>query len=315
MMNKPYVHRRLEPPADSAAEKLLKRIGSTRDGVLMSISALYVLGYGVWSYYAWSHGLGLRPAVDAQYFVAGIVPALLLAAVFAGGRWDRRVFLSLNSYLFPQIAARSGVARKRLLIISRLLLTIWGFAWCDLIAFCFLHRSVGPWWINVPLVLTSFYWALLGTPLVIRRFAPAIAEEKPESDLWQASLYSMFFGFLTLSLYVQVFYPFIPQAWGGVAPRPATLDLIRSQVSGETLSALSAPSQSLATDHSSASDKPLTKAIVRSGLVDILFQGSSTVLVRPRSAGLPGAPASSEIYELKSAAVQGIICRQAILHR
>lgn len=304
MMNKPYAHRRLEPEPDSAAEKLLKRIGSTRDGVLMSISALYVLGYGVWSYYAWSHGLGMRPAVDAQYFVAGIVPALVLAAVFAGGRWDRRVFLCLNSHLFPQRAARSSAARKRFSITFRFLFTVWVLAWCDLVRVCFLHRSIGPWWVSALLVLLSFYCALLGTPLVVRWFVPAIAEEKPESDLWLASLYSVFFGFLTLSLYVQVFYPLIPQAWGGVGPRPATLDLVRSQVSEETLSAL------LPTSRSPTTNQPTTRTIVRSGPVDILFQGSSTILVRPRLVLSRTATFSSDIYELKTAAVQGIVWSQ-----
>jgi hypothetical protein len=41
------------------------------------ISVLYVLGYLSWSAYAYDNHFGLLPALDAQYFAAGVLPALV----------------------------------------------------------------------------------------------------------------------------------------------------------------------------------------------------------------------------------------------
>lgn len=289
-MSKPYV-RRPEPAQETGPEKWLKRLGNTRDGVLMSISGIYVLGYGVWSYYAWQHGLGLRPALDVQYFVAGVFPAILLASVVAGIRWDHRVFRFLNFYLLPQGGRRFRTSPKYLPTLRRSLFVIWLLACCDVIAVSYLHRTVGPWWLNLLLTLISFYTVMLGTPIIVQRFVPLIREEEPAADFWPASGYSLLFGFLVLRLYVLVLYPVIPPALGGVRPQAATLDIVKAQVSPQTLAALLPTARPLATG-----------AIARTVPVEVLFQGSSTILVRPQEAG-----AASVTYELKSGAVQGII--------
>ena len=60
----------------------LKQIGELRDGFLVGVVILYILGYIVWAFNARQNNLGLLPALDFQYFTAGIVPAVLLLALY-----------------------------------------------------------------------------------------------------------------------------------------------------------------------------------------------------------------------------------------
>jgi len=48
------------------------------NGLLAAASIFYVAGYIVWSFNAWENNLGLLPALDPQYFVAGFTPVVIL---------------------------------------------------------------------------------------------------------------------------------------------------------------------------------------------------------------------------------------------
>jgi hypothetical protein len=65
-------------PAERGLLPLLGTIGGLRDAMLVGAGTMYILGYMTWSTSAYVQGLGLLPAVDAQYFMAGIVPAAIL---------------------------------------------------------------------------------------------------------------------------------------------------------------------------------------------------------------------------------------------
>lgn len=73
---------------EEMAEKpnLLKDLGETaiflRDGVIGILALAYGLGLVVWSIYAANAGIVLSQVVDLQYFVAGIIPALVLGATY-----------------------------------------------------------------------------------------------------------------------------------------------------------------------------------------------------------------------------------------
>ena len=67
------------PPAPKSKLELFKRLGEIRDSLLVLASALYFLGYLSWAFYAWEHKLGLLPVLDAQYFAAGVFPAVILS--------------------------------------------------------------------------------------------------------------------------------------------------------------------------------------------------------------------------------------------
>lgn len=73
-------------------------LAGARDKILVAGAGIYILGYIVWAFNALVNELGLLPAADLQYFVAGLVPAgtlilfyialrLLLAAAIRGSRW------------------------------------------------------------------------------------------------------------------------------------------------------------------------------------------------------------------------------------
>lgn len=62
----------------------LRQIGHLRDGFLVGAGALYLLGYLVWTGYAARYGLGLLPALEPQYLLAGLIPALVLCLVYFG---------------------------------------------------------------------------------------------------------------------------------------------------------------------------------------------------------------------------------------
>lgn len=61
------------PPSD-----LLKWFGERRDGLLVVAAAVYGLGYLVWSYNAWRNELGQLPALEFQYIISGVFPALVI---------------------------------------------------------------------------------------------------------------------------------------------------------------------------------------------------------------------------------------------
>ncbi len=60
---------------------VLGAIGNLRDTLLVGAGTVYILGYLTWSISAYSQDLGLLPALEAQYFMAGIVPAAILGMV------------------------------------------------------------------------------------------------------------------------------------------------------------------------------------------------------------------------------------------
>ena len=62
--------------------QLLKALGDIRDGFLITLSILYFLGYLIWSINAWRYNLGLLPALNAQYIVAGAIPAIVIVIFF-----------------------------------------------------------------------------------------------------------------------------------------------------------------------------------------------------------------------------------------
>lgn len=67
----------LSPWAEGA-----KQVGGLRDGLIVTGILIYGVGAAVWSYHAWRFNLGLLPVLDIQYFVAGIVPVMIVMSVF-----------------------------------------------------------------------------------------------------------------------------------------------------------------------------------------------------------------------------------------
>jgi hypothetical protein len=190
----------------------------------MIAAFIYFLGYLCWSLFAWERGMGLAPVLDAQYFIAGAFPGLLVASTVllikglirltkrrAGERSPTKILigsiLSLASFavliLFSIVEC---VSKKDDSGISSILI----FAWLGLFS-CSGYLVGGRWQRLVLPILAWFYG-----PLTI---------------LW---LYGSYMG--------KVF-PAWPQELGGPRPQRVELDIDRTKVSATTMGLLSsAPS-------------------------------------------------------------------------
>src|SRR2546422_6485383 len=57
-------------------------LGEARDDLLVIAAALYGVGYLVWALHASRYNLGLLPAIESQYFIAGIAPTLVIVVAY-----------------------------------------------------------------------------------------------------------------------------------------------------------------------------------------------------------------------------------------
>jgi hypothetical protein len=63
---------------------VLKAIGEARDGMLVLIAGVYILGFLSWAIYSLQENIGFIRIFDAQYFVAGILPAISISFIVLG---------------------------------------------------------------------------------------------------------------------------------------------------------------------------------------------------------------------------------------
>jgi len=255
----------------------LTRIGELRDGLLVLASLIYGLGYFVWSLHAWKQGLGLLPALDAQYFAAGIVPGLVIVAAYGA-------FKLITAGLERLLVWLHGEPRTRAKIAIR-------WAAFVLIAVLFSYMLIGDMF-GIVEGIVSLEWA---TPFVIAVFVLLSllihVETKDTRAKWDR-FYRLFqvgnivaLGAIVAVIYfVNSVYPSIPQELGGVSARCSYLDLDKSLLSALTLAAL-VP----------GADGSSTSA-VRSKRLDMLYASSDVVMVR-----LDG-----QVYELDRQAIRTI---------
>ncbi len=98
-------------PDNAVQENWLTRIGGLRDGFLVMASVIYGTGYLVWSLQAWRLGLGLLPALDAQYFAAGFIPVLVVIAAIYVFNLANELLKRLLTWLHsePRTSGKSAV--------------------------------------------------------------------------------------------------------------------------------------------------------------------------------------------------------------
>lgn len=77
MLLDPNTQKPVANNAKTNGEAALRWLPKMRDGAIIVVSVTYALGYAVWAIYAYKYGLGVRPAGQTQYFVAG-GPALII---------------------------------------------------------------------------------------------------------------------------------------------------------------------------------------------------------------------------------------------
>jgi hypothetical protein len=229
----------------------LERLGKVRDGILIVGGTLYVLGYVVWSVHALNEGLGLLPALELQYLLAGsllalivfaalLVGLLIVALTAAAERWQResrRPWLRQAGGSIPYaIGAAVSLVTTGLLILAGV---------NPLIAFLF------PGACGFGAVVTS-RWTQ-------RDEARAIM-----------ILTSGMIAIAGAVFYVTIAYPNVPQEIGGVKPRCGYLDVARADASRLVAQGLFAP-------HT-------TGVVARSRKLSIFFAGGDAYVVRVRDA-------------------------------
>lgn len=275
----------MNPPLLTRFDAWLKQVGKSRDGILVVGGALYILGYIVWSINAFVNKLGLLPAFESQYFIAGIVPLVIifLAVLLIRLSWKK------NPH-FPSW------------------LNIWKGTWWNTILKLLFPVAVGVLNSKPANFIGSYFTGhrnLVGgilagivvvfVILALFSFDPSSDALKlkveegaiPKKKLRALARFAILFLVITvlgagaLYFWAGLLYSKLPQPLGGVRPRCAYLDVENNGLSEDTLRAIlpSAhptpfPTPSLAATSTAAPN------IVRSEKVDVLFSGSDYILIR-----------------------------------
>jgi hypothetical protein len=230
----------------------VERIGKLRDGILVASGALYVLGYGVWSVHALGEGLGLLPALELQYLLAGSLLALiLLSSLLLGVALMRVAYGSQNWKQSPHAFVRLlGSVLPGLLGggVAALAITLMSFAG---------HFLLG----SLLCVVGGGLLALLSSVGPMRRY------ERGSVAVFLVSLVAL----SSTVLFLTVIYPKVPQAVGGVEPQCGYLEVARADASAVLVQELFDPAQTE------------TDTIARSRKLSILFSGGDTYVVRVRN--------------------------------
>lgn len=297
----------------------LRYLGRIRDGLLVLLGLMYAAGFLVLNYNAWRNGLGVLPALDFQYFVAGFVPvALALAAVVASS-----MIKTLNYRLYIGFTKRPDLAAGLVSVLGQttLLLSLGaglGFGLMKLLLRGpilrwvtnyneMLARNLPDWLANQLGIETTFevdswLWVvvgLLGFALLLL-FPAAVSVAKP-ARAWRVrslNYVAQQFPLAILALvvfffYVTLAYPQLPLQLGGPMPDCAQLDIEKSKLSPQTLVQLAGTAAVSARSE-----------VVRTKELDILFLAGNTLVVRPAKLASGGA---ASVFRMDRAAVRSIV--------
>ena len=258
----------------------LKRLGDVRDGLLVLGALIYAAGYGAWSYHAWNMQLGPLPALDAQYFLAGI-PALgtLLLAWCAA-----RAVVRFYVVTYPAWRVRQSRRVTRGLDWVAFLTSMAG------VAYIAKYRLVA---IFTQDISASDIAILAVCALSITLQREPFPDDEPaltKPEVWLTYMLTLAFALLGALAYLRIAYPRIPQVFGGAEPRAARLDLLSARITPETARLLGASSNGIITDRAYRSGRLWVYYSDR----DILLV--SPVLARPkRSLALSVEPTATNI--------------------
>jgi len=269
----------------------LKWLGARRDGFLVSGAVLYGLGYLVWSYNAWRNHLGELPALEFQYLVSGIIPALILTTAWAGAvfafKLRDKLLKVFEKYRFVKwlfLGSAIGIP--------------WGLR--------FVQYLAGKGWIPGPIDKKIEFYAI---PILIVAmyftFVSTATERGHDVRKWSTRMYQyavpIMFCWYSLVVYLDL-YQRLPQELGGPQPRCAYVDLVRDETAPSTLAALAPPG--------SADSVTTGSKVIRSSRLDVYFSSGDYLLVRapkPPAASKSGVSDKDEpLYELRKEVIRAV---------
>lgn len=311
----------------------LDSFADLRDLLLIVAGGMYVLGYVVWAYNAYANNLGLLPAVDFQYFIAGIVPAVFLLALSVT---ITVILISRREFAdWINASTRRGKYMGRLFIILFILVFL-----TFIVAGVDSIKSAHPALSNKAIVVAAIIFVLLIIFIPADKIDPLRRDNaavepfghdmrsdaggatdnlkpRPKSvtyTLWQSftdhlfHLHSIFLNSIPiiyifmlallltiagLSFFVTKLYPRIPQEFGGGQPRCANLDLKRAEVSDVIQQAI-LPQPAPNAD----------SLIARSVRLDVHFSDGNVMLVKPHD---DPDTFRSRTFEIKKGAIQSVV--------
>jgi len=232
----------------------LKWLGERRDGFLMSGAVLYGLGYLVWSYNAFRNHLGQIPALEFQYIIAGIVPAI--AIILA---WSAIMLFDTMRQKAAMLSGKyRGIISITLNIINIFILALW------------FDREFNIF--GTSNIVPLNYYGPLG---IIIPYLLLLIKTNPSSsffDRLNRFLSPLLLACISVFVYVN-FYPLLPQELGGSQPRCAYLDLVREEIAPSSLAVLAPESRV-------DIEKNVASKVIHSGRVDVYFSSSEYLLVR-----------------------------------
>lgn len=257
----------------------LRTIGTSlmeyRDLIIVLSGASYITGYIIWSVYAFSHHLGLLSALDTQYFIAGIPAVVFILCSFALGRlifhW---LFVTWPLWLEKP---------KRLTSLAKVLYPIFRHSQWILYGSFLLY-----WWLSYVPSLIKLGGSILSLVLMVFTILGGVVAKdrimRSLGILYYILMISLF-PIVILFMYVLAIFPFLPQEFGGVAPRCAQLDIATDYLTSDTVTAL-------------IGSKPTNaQPIVRTLPLNIVYKraDSTTIIV------------NQQIYEITNDAIRAII--------
>lgn len=250
-----------------------KTLGERRDALLLGAGALYLLGYLTWALYGLVNDIGFIPVLDAQYFAAGILPAVLLSILVVAIRLTR-VFDLWMRYPPTQNQLR----------LSRFLLVV-GLAGFVSFAAAMINPAV-----------RSGVTAYAGGVGAACLYAHEVVARR--RGMRAAQLIVVYFAranvivaLLLWLVYVKRVMPLVPPEWGGAQSRCVLLDVDMAQISLETGSRILEKSMGI-------SDK-----VRRTTSVNLIFEGNDFFFLT-----LQGDPpsAANPVYRLRKDVVKAV---------
>jgi hypothetical protein len=245
----------MSAPPETQAAGTLRRVlafAELRDAVLFLGTTVYVLGYLTWAVYSADQGLGVLPPLEGQYFLAGVVPLLLVIFAIAA--------LWAIAPLSDPAARRTASLRGERVMIPSL-------------AAILVPAGMSPWMMlpqpwSAGLLLAGCAGVYVSLALKVRS-----AEFGTGVMLW---LFRMAVPLLVLSALLfnaTRLFPLLSRELGGPRPLCVELDVVAASVSPATLADLGAVADSAI-------------GAVRSAPLWLHFDGGGT-LVLSRSRGRP----------------------------
>jgi hypothetical protein len=222
---------------------------------------VYLLGFLSWAVYAARNDLGLVRALDAQYLVAGILPAMVVALGIA---------LAMLHLRFSRwSAAEASPARfkwaTRLVTAAGLLIVGSSLASALLTSKVVEDFTVGT-------VLVASY-ALMAGSLLQGSKGLALFRYYALGVVW---LIVAFIPLILFVAYTERVFPYLPASLGGPAPRCVVIDVATQDLSVRTRASL------LARDSDDAGNVRQTRA------VNVVFDGPEFIMLRVKDDGATG---------------------------